>query len=111
MEYFDKFFYEIIAVLVALAVSWFATEPLKRAWRKHTDIQHVLIPRIIAFVLGMVVTWGMWPSTSLWAWWPWGLLAGFGSPFAYRVFIAVLKKRNPELAAAITGVKQCSSQD
>ena len=105
MEYIDKFLYEFIAIAVAFIVTWVATEPLKRLWRKKTDMQHVLVPRLIAFVLGMVVTWGMWPDKSNWDWWPLGLLVGLGSPIAYRIFIAVLEKRNPDLAAAITGVK------
>jgi len=103
MEYVDKFLYELIALSVALIVSWLATEPLKRLWRKKTEVQHVLVPRVIAFLLGMIVTWGMWPATSAWAWWPWGLMVGLGSPLFYRVFIAFLEKRNPELSAAITG--------
>ena len=105
MEYIDKFLYELIALFVALVVSWLVTEPVKRFLRNKADLQNASIPRIISFCLAMIITWVMWPEKSTFEWWPLGLVVGLGSPIFYRIFIAVLEKRNPDLAIVITGKK------
>jgi len=105
-DFIDKYLFELVAFVVALLVSWLATEPLKRLWRNKTGVQHALIPRVAAFVLAMGIIYGMWPANSAWSWWPWGMLAGLGSPLSYRIFIVVLKKYYPDIADAITGTKK-----
>jgi len=104
---------ELLALIVTLGITLGGTETLKRLLRRgDVSIWHdAWPPRAIGLVLGVFAGYSLWPPTSqippIWA----GVFIGVTAPTLYRVGVALIAKRYPSVAAAITGKKSVAEDD
>lgn len=96
---------EPLAFLTALAITFVATEPLKRGFRAITKRGGRKVPRVIAFVLGFGVALSMWPLDGRLPPVVGALFAAFGAPLFHKLFVTVVKLKYPKLAKAFRGKK------
>ena len=96
---------EILALIVMLGITLGSTELLKRLLRRAgPGLWHdKWPPRAVAVAVGTFTGTGVWPLDSqidpLFA----GLFVGLTAPTLYRVGVAIIARRYPGVAAAITG--------
>jgi len=96
---------EIVALIVMLGITLGSTELLKRLMRRAgPGLWHdSWPPRAVAVAIGTFTGVGVWPLDSqvdpLFA----GLFVGLTAPTLYRVGVAIIARRYPGVAAAITG--------
>ncbi len=104
---------EILALIVMLGITLGSTELLKRLLRRAgPGLWHDRWPpRAVAVAVGAFTGVGVWPLESqiepIWA----GLFVGLTAPTLYRVGVAIVARRYPGVAAAITGRKAEGGDD
>ena len=96
---------ELLALIVTLGITLGGTETLKRLLRRAGlgPWHDKWPPRAVAVAVGTFTGIGVWPLDSqidpMFA----GLFVGLTAPTLYRVGVAIIARRYPGVAAAITG--------
>lgn len=96
-----------VALVVILGITISMTEIGKRLLRRYQPDLHrdSWVPRALSVIVGMAVGFNVWPPGGMiepiWA----GLFVGSTAPVLYKAMIALIAKRYPGVAAAITGNK------
>ena len=92
---------EPLAFLTALAITFVATEPLKRGFRVITKRHGRTAPRVIAFMMGFGVALTMWPHDGRLPPVVGALFAAFGAPTFHKLFIVIVRTKFPKCISTV----------